>query len=92
MSDTTADIYTAVGLLSPDQMACVMQVTAKTLATWRSKHRGPPSVKLGKRVFYLLPDFAKWVTEEARRQHDTKAPNKRRVKMYAAAESLGVNF
>ena len=82
MTDTTADfalsefspdnvakkIRSDVGLASEAEMAAILQVSEETLATWRTKRRGPPSIKLGKKVFYLIQDFGKWVMQEVERQ------------------------
>ena len=65
-----AQIRAHVGLANEDEMAAILQVSHETLATWRTKKRGPPSIKLGKKVFYLIPDFGKWVMEEVARQHN----------------------
>jgi hypothetical protein len=68
-SSVAAQIRAHVGLANEDEMAATLQVSHETLATWRTKKRGPPSIKLGKKVFYLIPDFSKWVMEEVARQH-----------------------
>jgi hypothetical protein len=66
-----AQIRNTVGLANEDEMAATLQVSHETLATWRTKKRGPPSIKLGKKVFYLIPDFGRWVMEEVERQQLT---------------------
>jgi predicted DNA-binding transcriptional regulator AlpA len=58
----------AVGLASEQEMASMLQVSQETLATWRTKRKGPPSIKLGKRVFYCIAEFSKWVDLEVRLQ------------------------
>lgn len=61
-------IRKAVGMANVMEMAAMLQVSKQTLATWRTKKRGPPYVKIGKKVFYLLSDFSTWVIEECERQ------------------------
>lgn len=60
-----------LGLMNEDELAAVLRLESTgTLATWRSQGKGPPSVKLGKRVFYTVPDLGTWIVEEAKKQHD----------------------
>ena len=61
-------LHTSLGLMSADEVSSVLQVSPQTLATWRCKKRGPPSIKLGKKVFYLITDFNSWTKSEAQRQ------------------------
>lgn len=58
----------AIGIMSESEMAAILQVSHETLATWRTKRRGPPHVKIGKRAFYLMGDFSQWVMGEVERQ------------------------
>jgi hypothetical protein len=69
-----ASIHTAVGLMSQEDMSAVLQVSPQTLATWRCKKRGPPSIKLGKKVFYMVSEFNTWTQKEADLQRSKKAP------------------
>ena len=73
---------TLVGLIPAADMSGILKVSIQTLATWRCKKKGPPSVKLGKRVFYLLNEFTRWMQEEASRQrassNRTTLPSKKR--------------
>lgn len=65
---TASKIREVVGLASESEMAAILQVSEETLATWRTKRKGPPSIKLGKKVFYLVEQFGKWVMQEVERQ------------------------
>jgi predicted DNA-binding transcriptional regulator AlpA len=84
---TSASICESVGLLTADEISDVLQVSTKTLTTWRWKRRGPPSIKLGKKVFYLLADFSKWMQDEAARQRSSAAPVRHRVKRLSCETS-----
>ena len=42
------------------------QVTASTLANWRSERKGPPYVKIGGRVLYPLADVVAYETQSRR--------------------------
>ena len=67
-----------VGLIPASDMSAILKVSIQTLATWRCKKKGPPSIKLGKRVFYLLAEFNKWMQDEARDQRAVPSPAPRR--------------
>jgi Helix-turn-helix domain len=47
-------------LKSPEEAAAALRVKFATLATWRAQRRGPPFVKIGRRVFYLRRDLEAW--------------------------------
>lgn len=62
-----------LGLLTEQETAETLLLTsADTLATWRSQKKGPSYVKLGKRVFYTVPDLAAWINEKAAEQCATR--------------------
>ena len=63
----------AVGLASEDEMAAMLQISGETLATWRTKHKGPPFIKLGKKAFYCINSFSQWVAAEVDRQAAPRA-------------------
>lgn len=83
MTDTTdntspttravSSICASLGLMSTDEMSGVLHVSPQTLATWRCKKKGPPSIKLGKKVFYLISDFSRWTQEQAKAQQGWRA-------------------
>jgi hypothetical protein len=73
-------MFASLGLMSAEDVSGVLQVTHQTLATWRCKKRGPPSIKLGKKVFYLITDFNGWAQEEREKQHQRRAARKAKVK------------
>lgn len=83
----------AVGLASEDEMAAMLQVSHETLATWRTKRRGPPHIKLGKKVFYCIADFSKWVMQEVERQAYPRPPSRPRAfKPATADDKLHMNY
>jgi len=67
-STIVPSIFASLGLMTSEEMSSVLQVSPQTLATWRCKRRGPPSIKLGKKVFYLISDFNRWTQDEATKQ------------------------
>lgn len=79
----------AIGMIDEDEMSTGLSVSRETLATWRTKKRGPPSVKIGKKVFYLLSSFTQWVTSEAEKQASApKHKRSRRVTERRAISTL----
>jgi hypothetical protein len=51
----------AFALLSPEDMAALIGIDTRTLAVWRSMHKGPDFVRLGRAVFYRRADVLAWV-------------------------------
>lgn len=50
-----------MGILTPADVAKLLDVTEQTLAQWRSEKRGPNYTRLGKGVFYRADDLQKWI-------------------------------
>lgn len=48
-------------LLSPADLAALLSVDERTLATWRTQKRGPDFVRLGRMVAYRRADVNAWV-------------------------------
>jgi predicted DNA-binding transcriptional regulator AlpA len=48
-------------LLSPADLAALIGIDERTLAVWRSAHRGPDFVRLGRAIFYRRADVLAWV-------------------------------
>jgi hypothetical protein len=73
---TIADQHRAnIGLVTEEQAAEILLLrSVDTLATWRSQKKGPPNVKLGKRVFYTVNDLANWVVQQAQAQARANTP------------------
>jgi hypothetical protein len=69
---TASETRSMLGMINTVEMAAALRISHATLAMWRVKRRGPPFVKIGKRVFYLLNDFTSWVEEERDRQRGTR--------------------
>jgi hypothetical protein len=43
--------------LTPTEVASRLRVSTKTLANWRSQHKGPPHTKIGGRILYVSAEF-----------------------------------
>lgn len=50
-------------LLTPDEVAAILDVPAKTLAHWRTQRTGPLFVRLGVHVRYRHTDLETWIEE-----------------------------
>ncbi len=54
-------------LLSPAEVAELLDVTESTLADWRYRHRGPPFIKVERLVRYDQADLERYA--QARREN-----------------------
>jgi hypothetical protein len=61
-SQNTAQLRTGFGLLSPAELAALVDKDERTLAVWRCQKRGPDFVKLGRTVFYRKEDVMDWIS------------------------------
>ena len=52
--------------LNEDRAAEQLGVTKGTLANWRFQKKGPPYLKVGRRVEYLQSDIDAWRTAQRR--------------------------
>ncbi|MNR17040.1 Helix-turn-helix domain protein [compost metagenome] len=60
-------------LLTTEQVATILGLSTRTLATWRSSGRNPlPYIKVGSRVRYQRQDVMAWL-ESRRTDADTSA-------------------
>ena len=62
MNKTSSDFLTPSQLLDRWKG----QVSAATIATWRSRGNGPPYVKVGGKVLYRVSDVEGWETKNTR--------------------------
>ncbi len=56
-----AALRSEIGLLTPEDVSHLLDVTDQTLALWRMEKRGPDYVKLGRNVFYRKSDVTNWI-------------------------------
>ena len=62
-------------LLTPEQAALVLGLSAKTLATWRSTGRHSlPFIRCGARIRYHRNDLAQWLQDRQRTRTPTNQP------------------
>ena len=52
--------------LSREELAEELGVAPSTLGRWATERRGPPLVKVGRRVFYRRSAVRKWLAERER--------------------------
>jgi len=48
-------------LISPLQAAQALELSPRTLERWRAHGLGPPYVRVGRRIRYLVCDITAWV-------------------------------
>lgn len=53
-------------LLTITEAAAYLRTPVDTLRWWRHNHNGPPSLKIGRRVFYWLSDLTAWLDAQRR--------------------------
>ena len=54
-------------LISELRFAAMLGYSPRTLQRWRNKHRGPPSTKIGRRLFYEINEVQEWIEEKKSR-------------------------
>ncbi len=60
-------------LLSPPQVAEALQISVKTLKTWRYRRFGPDWVEVGTSVRYPSDDLDRWIFSRTRNPAALKA-------------------
>src|SRR4051812_12539490 len=53
--------FSRENLLTPEELAQNLHLSPATLAAWRSERRGPPFVKVGRRIWYPKETFDGWM-------------------------------
>src|SRR4051812_38935833 len=48
-------------LFTPEELAQSLDLSPATLAGWRSERRGPPFIKVGRRIWYPKETFNGWM-------------------------------
>lgn len=59
---TTITAHAARNLMTTDQLCEFLQVSRRTVATWRAQHTGPAYVRLGNSVRYRPEDVDAWLS------------------------------
>ena len=54
-------------LLTIQEAAAFLRTPIGTLRFWRSQRVGPPSFKIGRRIYYWLSDISAWLDEQRRK-------------------------
>ena len=60
-SPRSEQLRDSFALISPQDLAVLLDVDERTLAVWRCQRRGPDFVKLGRTVFYRRRDVETWI-------------------------------
>lgn len=85
LTESARIIRKVVGVASADEMAATLQVSHKTLTTWRWRKRGPPFIKIGKKIFYPLRELATWIEGERTKQRAVPRPRRIHGRSHASA-------
>jgi hypothetical protein len=59
--DRARQLRDQFGILAPEDLADMIGVDVRTLATWRAQKRGPDAVRAGRAVFYRRKDIDEWL-------------------------------
>jgi hypothetical protein len=51
------------GLLTPDELAAMLDVSKHTIHSWRMKNYGPVFTYLGRRTYYRKVDVHAWIDD-----------------------------
>lgn len=57
----TGQTQLAETLLTRDEVAGLLAVTARTLYRWELTHRGPPSIRIGRAAYYRREALDAWL-------------------------------
>lgn len=57
----SSSLRARIGLLTPAELAAMLEVSEDTLREWRRLKQGPDFVKCGKTVMYREADVTKWL-------------------------------
>lgn len=49
--------------LSSEELACALNISRRTLHRWGRLRKGPPSVKIGRRVYYRRTALDAWLLQ-----------------------------
>ena len=61
-------------LLTTEEAAKILRCEKKTLINWRREGKGPPFVKLGRKVFYRRGDLREYILKCRRQSTSDLAP------------------
>lgn len=58
------------GWMTRAEVAAELKVSIDTLQRWESQRTGPPTVRLGRRVYYRAEAFREWLVARERRMSE----------------------
>ena len=58
-----AGLRAAIGIMSVEEVAMLLDVTTHTLAIWRGEKKGPAYARLGRSIFYRRADVEQWIAD-----------------------------
>lgn len=60
-------------LMNTAEAAEALRLGVATLHRWRKAGKGPPYIEMGRKVYYRRADLDRWIEEQQRQPHHTKA-------------------
>ena len=52
-------------MISPTELADMLNVSVRTVYTWKSNGTGPRAIKVGKHIRYRTSDVEQWLEDQA---------------------------
>lgn len=59
-------------LMTPDEVASILQISKGTLLNWSYRNYGPPRLKIGGQLRYPYDELIAWIDAQTEREGDTK--------------------
>ena len=69
---TQHDLIDLTDLMTTEELSRACPIPVGTLRYWRASGEGPPSVKLGRRVYYPRSGVARWLREQQQRDAERR--------------------
>jgi predicted DNA-binding transcriptional regulator AlpA len=63
-------------MLTAEEVAEILRISPKTLSNWRSKHKGPPSLRYGGIVLYSESRLTAWIDQNTEETDGQDTPRK----------------
>ena len=66
--DKTHDTdHVLAGYMTPEELAAELDMAVITLTLWRMRQKGPPYVKVGRKILYSRTTVKEWIASQVRK-------------------------
>jgi hypothetical protein len=66
--DETPDTdHVLAGYMTPEELAAELDMAVITLALWRMRQKGPPYIKVGRKILYSRTTVKDWIASQVRK-------------------------